>query len=233
MRFARDEVGITDQQHLAQTFRQACEDIGTLDVGAAWRAMQLSVTLGERLLRLHMTSEQDAQKARVLAETMSKTFLHHGFALTPSEAKKLGLKASEADETLAPLLWSLWLDFENEMEMRKQFSPMGVLAGDPSAAALFDLSASALQTVVASLPIRTTTIHAAFESLRYASRYAAVHRISGLRAQDLQIRMSVAKESEGWTPIDIPPTEAQSNTSNAYPGEAKPSKQSKKAPKVQ
>ncbi len=92
--FVRAEVGISDQEQLARAFELVCREIGSIPIGIARRSGQLSLSLGERLLSLHM---KDGNKARAITETLSRSYHHHGYPLGLSEAADIGLPVVKAE----------------------------------------------------------------------------------------------------------------------------------------
>ena len=118
--FVREDVGITDQAELQKAFELLCKDVGSLRIGVAKRSAQLSLSLGERLLCLHM---QDHNEARTIAESLTKSFYHHGYTVGRTEAKQIGLPVEEPEEDIEKLLWQVWQDLEDEMECNNPFSP--------------------------------------------------------------------------------------------------------------
>jgi hypothetical protein len=86
LQFARDGAGLSDQQHISKLFEFFCQEVGAVSVGIAARGSLLSITMGEKLLRMHMTAEADIPKARGIAEALNKKFFHHGYPVSRSES---------------------------------------------------------------------------------------------------------------------------------------------------
>lgn len=108
LRFAKDEVGITDQQQILSVFNHFCEEVGSVAVGAAARGAQLGVTMGEKLLNLHM-GEGDRGKARAISEKLTRDFFHHGYPVSRSEARSIGLPIAASDPAVEDLMWQTTL----------------------------------------------------------------------------------------------------------------------------
>lgn len=110
--FVKNDVGISDQEQLERAFELVSKDIGAIPIGVAKRSTQLALSMSEKLLSLHLG---DNSQARAIAEALNRSFYHHGYPLSTSEAKKIGLPVIAASEELEQLLWNVWQDVENEM----------------------------------------------------------------------------------------------------------------------
>ena len=214
--FVRDDVGITDQQELQRAFELLSNDVGALTVGAAKRSAQLSLSLGEKLLSLHLT---DRNEARTIAESLSKSFYHHGYPVGRTEARKIGLPVSESNEELEHLLWQVWEDFEVEMECDSPFNPLELLFSDPQIASLLEpvrqvqlpanlppqLAQQAFNQILQQIqvvtvnPINYGVIHAAVESVHSRSEFKTTGKINAVRLPDMNIAVSVTPISQKWT----------------------------------
>lgn len=133
LKFSRETVGLTEQAHMLSSYLRFCDEVGPLAVGVSARSALLSVTLGEKLLQLHMTTEDEKQKARSISEKLTKDFFHHGYPVNRTEAKDIGLKVKE----LEALMWSIWSDLSAELRLREPHNPVTVLHDDPACASLF------------------------------------------------------------------------------------------------
>lgn len=220
--YAREEVGLTDQEELFQAFKLFCGDVSAVQIGVAARSAQLTVSLGEKLLRTHMKGDE-AQSARAISEALSKSFFHHGYPLNRTEAKAIGLKVTKPSKEVEDLLWRVWLDLTEELQVREPFSPLNVLAQDPATAPLFapvpqisipanlppQVAQQVLQGVLQQIqvepvpPVPYSLIHAVLESPRLATRFVSDGRVFGVRTPDLQVRSNVVPERASWRTMPI------------------------------
>lgn len=227
LNFVRDEVGLSDQDQLAGAFGKFCDTVGPVPIGVAARSSQLSITMGEKLLLLHMTSDAAKQKARTIAETLTKNFFHHGYPVSRTEAEQIGLKIAKKNEEIESVIWDIWMDIACEMEVRKPFLPMRVLKSNPDAAALFapvpqaqipsGLPADVLQQVIQQLlaqigvqqipAVSYTTIHAVMESARVASKFEIKGDLLASRQADLQIKIAQVVERQEWITVQLRTTQ--------------------------
>jgi hypothetical protein len=137
IKFSREQVGLTAPEHLLAVYSKFCDEVGTVGVGVSARSALLSVTMGEKLLQLHMIEEADKQKARAISQKLTKDYFHHGYPVNRSEAKEIGLKVAERDEVLEDLMWQIWSDLSDELELREPHNALRVLRKNPACQALF------------------------------------------------------------------------------------------------
>lgn len=215
-KFLEEEGKISEQTHLAQLLGPLINEIKPSVLGASKRSSSQSVTMAKRLLKMHMSGAED-QKADVIAESLNKSFFSHGHAVSPAEAKELGLKIKD-DSTLNDLMWKVYEDIEDETQARNPFDPLAICLADPQNRFLIDsppvvnIPANAPQQVVnqiwqASLQsIKTSQcipkdydlIHALIESTRHSSRFITKGKIFAARKPDLDYIIGAPKISQGW-----------------------------------
>jgi len=222
--FVREEVGLTDQAQLLEAFKLFCSDVGAVHIGEAARSAQLMMSLGKQLLKLHMVGKGESKKARKIAAALSKKFYHHGYPLSRKEARQIGLNVVDPPPEVEDLLWRLWLDIVEELELREPFSPLTLVAQNPACAPLFaptpqvniptnvppqiaqQILEAVLQQaqVVAVPPTPYIVINALLESPRFASRFVTEGRVFGCRLPDLRIQTQLAPERACWRTMPLP-----------------------------
>ena len=114
--FLRNDVGLSDQEQLQKSFELVCKDVGAIPIGMAKRSSYLALSMGEKLLMLHM---EDKNKAKAIAEALNTSFYHHGYPLGRKEALEIGLPIINGNEEVEDMMWKIWIDFESEMECNK------------------------------------------------------------------------------------------------------------------
>jgi len=231
LRFSRDQVGLKDPEHMLAVYSKFCDEVTTLGVGTSARSALLSVTLGEKLLQLHMKGEGERRKAKEISEKLTKDYFHHGYPVSRTEAKEIGLKIAEQDEELEGLMWDIWCDLSEELKLREPHNPLTVLAENPACQVLFapvpvvqipanlppQLAQQAHQNVLAQVrvaqvpPAPFELIHALIESARHASRFVTSGLVIGMKTADQQIRVSTLNVRQLWTtvPLAAPPPQTQ------------------------
>jgi hypothetical protein len=220
LKFAREEVGLTDQMPLLELFKKFSEEVGFVGIGVAARSAQLTVSMGEKLLKLHMKSESQAQKAKLISEALNTKFFHHGYPVSRTEARDIGLPVAPNNPSVESLMRSIWLDIEDELKLRQPFSPVNVLKSDKECAALFAPVAPPApgQPPPAMPPIPPANyeiISGIMESCRHATRAVSAGAIFAMRLPDLKLNFSVIPYSEGWVDMDIRPQKNKKTASKA------------------
>jgi hypothetical protein len=216
MEYVREDVGISDQEQLEKAFELVCKEVGSIPIGVARRGAQLALSMGEQLLSLHM---KDGSKAKAIAETLNKSFYHHGYPLGRKEVEKIGLPLNNPDEALEGFLWSVWEDVEEEMECNTIFDPLQILLQDAATAALLgpvnqvqmpanlppQIAQQVLNNILAQInvvqvnPIDYSMFQATLESPRARSEFRTNLKISGVRLPDMNVQVAVVKTRQGWT----------------------------------
>jgi hypothetical protein len=232
LQFARQDAGLSDQQHISSLLQFFCQEVGAVPVGIAARGSMLSVSMGEKLLRMHMTEEADVPKARGIAEALNKKFFHHGYPVSRSEAKEIGLRIADANTEVEETMWQIWLDVERELKTRTPFNPVVELMASAVGPQLTEpipqvnlppnLPAAILQQLLPSIlsqvqvqvtpvpPVNYQLIHAVMESTRAASRCATEGKIFATRMPDLQLRINVVLTRTGWSATSLPEGQTES-----------------------
>lgn len=214
--FVRNELAITDQQHLRRLFQETCREVGSLGVGFNARNQKLATTLAERLLNMPQVENGGGNQA--IVESLSRQLHSHAYPVSRKEALNMGLPVNkERDATLESLMWALWLDIENELEERRPFNPIAELLnsdqkdvlladtsqlnlpenapGTPYVTADLDGVCKATKTVK---PIDFHLIHAIIESERLAFRGVTRGKILASRQPDLNIKYNALVAFRGW-----------------------------------
>lgn len=116
--FIKTDVGITDQQHLVSVIQPLLKDLGSFAIGYSKRGQQLSLNLSEKMLNRHL---RDSEKAKLIARSLNSSFYHHGYPVSRSEAKDIGLPIEYPDSEVEDLMWRIWQSFNNEMKCSDPF----------------------------------------------------------------------------------------------------------------
>ena len=234
LRFLVNEVKISEQVHVSAVIEKLFSVVDPLNVGAAKRASELSSSVGERLLLLHMTGSEDKVKARQIAENLNKSFFAHGDAVSRSRAKELQLRIAAEDQKLEELIWEAYLGLEGYMMLRQQFNTLQHYLNDPNGVAALrplpplSLPANAPSQIVqqvwqaaaqqalqnlktAPVEVEYTIVNALVESTRVVSEYRTTGNLSAFRNPNGEIQLSATVTASGWRSIE-------SGASSVQPG---------------
>lgn len=216
--FVSTDVGISDQEQKERAFELVAKEVGAIPIGAAKRSSNLALSLGAKLLGLHMA---DHNKVKAISEALNKSFYHHGYPVGRKEAKDIGLNVIDAPSNLETLMWKVWDDVEMEMKCKEPFNPFDIVMGDPrlsqaiGSVQQLQLPANTppqflpqiyqqfvQQIQLLTLPsINYELLQATVESPRLRSEYRSVRMISAVRMPDLNININVAPMTLGWKRI--------------------------------
>lgn len=226
LNFTKTEGGLSEQQHLEAAFKLLCETVEPATLGMAKRASSLSVTIGEKLLQMHMTDSEERAQAKVIAEKLNRSFFSHGHALSGNQAKEIGLNIIETTQAEEEIIWKIHKDFEDETEADKPFDPVAIFMASPDATAYLQspppvsippiinpqlvtqiMSQYISQQLSVSVPdIRLLLKLAFIESSRLGYEYASQIKILVTRTLDLKFIPSIVNLDSKWTKIQLPQT---------------------------
>jgi hypothetical protein len=225
LRFLTTEVGITEQTHVSSVVERLFKVVDPVNVGAAKRASELATDVGERLLQMHMKSEEDRARARTIAESLNKKFFAHGDAVSRSRARDLGLKIAANDDKLDALLWNAFAGLEEYMELRVPFNalhhymskggaaelaPTKPLAMPPNTPPplvqqLWNTAANnSLQAMAQpGLAIDYHFINAVIESTRLASEFRTEGSLSAARVAGGDVQLAAVERAGRWQTVPL------------------------------
>lgn len=224
LRFAKENVGLKDGKNLSSSFLRFCEEVGFVAVGVAARSSQLSVSMGENMLRLHLDEAKGKQSPRAISQALNTQYFHHGYPLNRTEAKTIGLPVAAPVEELENLMWAIWKDIETDLHLREAFVPMELVRADPNCQQLFSpipqmhIPPGANQMVLQLLAQQFFAQHgnvavsptpyeitiALMESPRTASRARVEGKIFAARQFDLEVKINLVPERVGWIDVALP-----------------------------
>lgn len=213
--FVRHDVGLSDQEQMQKSFEIICREVGAVPIGVAKRSAQLALSMGEKLLSMHMS---DNNKAKTIAETLNKSFYHHGYPLGRTEAKKMGLPITNPAAEIEDLLWKVYESFEAEMKFNEPFDPLKLVLNSAAAANLLaptqqvqipaNLPPNLIQQVyqqilaqvqiVQNAPVDYELFQACVETGTCRSDFRTTGKIFANRLADNNIAVNIIPTFSGW-----------------------------------
>lgn len=213
--FLKTDVGITDQEHLVSAIQPLLKDVGTLPIGSAKRGQQLSLTLSEKMLALHI---KDTDKAKTIAKALNSSYYHHGYAVGRKEAKEIGLTVTSPDKDLEKILWEVWKDYCEEMKCDVPFDVVNEVMGDSDARALIsqvpivnlpantppDIARNIITQIAQQTPVTTrsslkkSVMVASVESTRLSKAYYNNIDMLFWRNPDMNLGVNCTVSCPGW-----------------------------------
>ena len=221
LRFLSSEAKISDPKHISAVIDRLFSVVDPVHVGAAKRASELSSSVGERLLLLHMKGQKGKARAKQIAENLNKSFFAHGDAVSRRRARQLDLKVAADDKSLEKLIWEAYLGLESYMELRKAFIPLQHYLSDPNALAALQphapltiplntppqvaqgiwnaVAQQAIQNAAgAAVEVPYALVNAILESTQLASEYVTRGKLSAVRNINGEIQLSGTDTESGW-----------------------------------
>ena len=216
LEFLRNDVGITDQVPLERAFELAIRDVGAIAVGSAKRGTNLALSMGEKLLGLHM---DDKNQAKAIAESFNSAFFHHGYPVGRREAADAGLKVVKAESLgLADTLWAVWKDVAAEMQVDAPFDPLIEVMKDeesrerlttvPTVDIPADLPPGVAQQVYQSIVSQLGVTErrgmdyelllVTVESPRCRSEFRETGKINAVRLPGMNLQVTTIRTGVGW-----------------------------------
>jgi len=225
LRFLTTEAKISDPKHISSVIDRLFSVVDPVHVGAAKRASELSSSVGERLLLLHMKRQKGKTQAKQIAENLNKSFFAHGDAVSRTRARELNLKVAADDKALEKLMWDAFLGIESYMELRKPFIALQHYLGDPHGLAALQPPAPVVippnappqvvqgiwnaiaqgaiqQAAGVSVEVPYTLVNALLESTQLASEFVTRGRISAIRNMTGEIQLSGTDTESSWNRVD-------------------------------
>jgi hypothetical protein len=165
-----------------------------------------------------MPSEENRPENLPLVESLSRQFHAHDYPVSRKEAIRMRLPVvKERDTTLESLMWSLWLDIEEDLQERRPFDPVYEILNSSQKDTLLrdirqlNLPANApgptyfqaeldplIQASTTIEPIDACVVDAIIESARLAFRAETRAKILASRLPDLRLQYNVLVEFTGW-----------------------------------
>ena len=217
--FIKSDVGITDQAHLISAFNSLSKEVGPLPIGSAKRSQQLSLSLSEKMLETHM---EDKSKAISIAKLLNSSYYHHGYAVSRSEAKEIGLNIKYPEKELEVLLWKIWQDFDVEMHCSSDFNPITEIMNNETARARLsnvpvvnfpvnlppDIAKNMIMQIAQQYinvtqqePIEIEQSMASVESVNIIHNVKTLLSIVYWRDFNMQVSINATSYSDGWKKI--------------------------------
>ena len=136
LKLARDEAGIKGDEGISKIMAVLSEKVHPMALGAVYRSREQIRLLARKLLAMH---EKDQKKIEKLVDTLTKELPSHQYLISRKEAKEeLGLKVSEPSGRLDELIWNLYKDYEEQLQLNEPYNPEAVVGTTGSVTTTFD-----------------------------------------------------------------------------------------------
>ncbi len=124
--FMRERANITDQSALAQVVSQLANHLTPLTLGSVNRQHSHIRLVARKLI---MSRKEKIEESRVgnIIESLTEKMYSHGHAIGRSEAMDLGLSVDKPNEDLEMLIWNLYQEYEQMLQLAEPIDPEGLL----------------------------------------------------------------------------------------------------------
>lgn len=128
LRFAREQVGVTDQDGLASLVSELSNKLNPQILGAIYRAHSHIRDVAMKLLTSRSANSQDEATLESIVRVLAEQTYQHGHAIGRAEAESIGLPIHRPDEALSERIWELFNEYEVVCETRTPIDPITFLS---------------------------------------------------------------------------------------------------------
>src|SRR5680860_329476 len=133
---AKEKAGVKDDQ-MVNIFEDLTAKIHPLSLGNAYRATRMAKQIVGKLLLMHFDKDLDKETIEKITNEITGDICIHGYPITRDEAESLGLKMIEPQQDLEKLMWELYENYAEKMELKRKFDPVTILGGQEMASFKF------------------------------------------------------------------------------------------------
>lgn len=116
LRFIKEKAGLTDQASLSKQVGIITEKLTPSVLGKIQRAYSHIRLIARKLLSLQEPPLEETKIAAIIDALTEKIYIH-GHGIGREEAKEMGLPIEIPDKSLENKIWSLYLNYEEEMKL--------------------------------------------------------------------------------------------------------------------
>lgn len=127
--FLTGRAGISDQAPLAETIKVLAEHVTPILLGRLERTYSHIRLVARKLLSLPKRPYPEAT-IDAISEALTEKMYAHGHGIGVDEATELGLKTERMEDSLDRLVWELYLEYEDELNLRTTDDLVGYFKDD-------------------------------------------------------------------------------------------------------
>ncbi len=136
LKLATEEAGIKGDEGRSKIMAVLSEKVHPMALGAVYRSRQQIRLLADKLLSMH---EGDSTKRAKLVDALTKELPSHQYLIGRKEAKnEFGLKISEPSPDVDKLIWELYKDYAEQLQLNEPYSAEAILGTNAAMTATFD-----------------------------------------------------------------------------------------------
>jgi len=142
---ARELAGLESEEYLGKAFLLLAERIHPLALGNVHRNYVLVRSLARRLLALRRQALDKETADRIVANLTEKLYTHDHMIPRREAAEEIGLPITFACDKLDEVMWALYENYADDLELREPFNPLLLYQKDPTA---FEVPGGLIESLV-------------------------------------------------------------------------------------
>lgn len=124
--FMRERANLSDQAALAQVVSQLASHLTPLTLGSVNRQYSHIRLVARKLLTSHKEKIEEDRIGTII-DALTEKMYSHGHAIGRREAAELGLPVEKADDDVETLMWRLYQEYENLLQLNETIDPEELL----------------------------------------------------------------------------------------------------------
>lgn len=116
---ARKEIGLKTEESMTSVLKILADKVHPLALGAVFRAREQTASLAKRLMLTHL---KDEAKIDRITKRLTQELPTHNYLIGRAEAVSMELHISEPSEEVDQLMWQLYKEYENWLQLTSPFS---------------------------------------------------------------------------------------------------------------
>lgn len=143
------EIGqLKGQEQLESVFTHLADSVHPLALGNVQRNYALIRSIARKLLRMHMSAEEDALITDIVNNLTEKLYAHNHMISRREAKNDIKLAIVNPDPELENTMWSLYEEYEKELELNNPFVPSEFL-NETRSKADFQVAGGAVESLSA------------------------------------------------------------------------------------
>ncbi len=127
------EIGqLKGQEQLASVFTHLADSVHPLALGNVQRNYALIRSIARKLLRLHMSADEDALIKDIVNNLTEKLYAHNHMISRREAREDIKLTIINPDSYLEQAMWDLYKEYEKELQLADPFNPPDLLSDSQS-----------------------------------------------------------------------------------------------------
>lgn len=124
---AKESIGIEGSSNLVSILQTLAKDISPIALGNVHRTYIQIREVSKKLLGLHIDIVKEEARVNDIIDKLTKKLYSHLHAINRREAQGIGLDVIDANAKEDAIMWSIYQDYANELELNTQFNIRGFL----------------------------------------------------------------------------------------------------------